>query len=91
MRPWAQGAIVAAFVVALPFNVRDGWAARDWYVPEMTAVEHDIDAGVPRDELVRRHQQFLLHWDARLLAEGMDILHERRIGPFARMRGGAQP
>jgi hypothetical protein len=91
LRPWAQGAIVAAFVVALPFNVRDGWATRDWYVPNMNAVEHDIDAGVPRDELVRRHRQFLLHWDANLLAEGMDILHERRIGPFARMRTDAQP
>jgi hypothetical protein len=86
LRPWVQGAIVAAFLVALPFNVRDGWAARDWYVAGMTAVEHDVDAGVPRDELVRRHQRFLLHWDANRLAEGIDILHERGIGPFARMR-----
>jgi hypothetical protein len=87
----AVPAIAAACFVALPFNVRDGWATRDWYVPNMNAVEHDIDAGVPRDELVRRHRQFLLHWDANLLAEGMDILHERRIGPFARMRTDAQP
>jgi hypothetical protein len=91
VRPWVQAAIVVAFVVALPFNVREGWSTRDWYVAGMTSVEHDIDAGMPRDELVKRHQQFLLHWDGNRLAEGMDILHERKIGPFARMRTSAQP
>ncbi len=91
LRPWVQGAILAGFLVALPFNWKDGWSARDWYVTGMTAVERDIDAGVPRDELVRRHGKFLLHWDPNLLAEGMDILHERRIGPFTRLREPAQP
>ncbi|HEY3188808.1 MAG TPA: hypothetical protein VGJ70_15105, partial [Solirubrobacteraceae bacterium] len=85
-RRWVQAALLAVIVVLLPFNIERAHQFRDWYATGMAAVQRDLDAGVPRDALVRRHQSFLLHWDGPQLARGMQALHDEGIGPFGRMR-----
>jgi hypothetical protein len=85
-RAVAHGALLVAAVVLLPYNVERGEAWRDWYVAGAAAVNRDIDAGLGRDELVRRHGKYLMHWDDRRLAWGIDILRDEGVGPFARLR-----
>lgn len=86
LRGWVHGGLLLLTIALLPLNVAKGYEWRDWYLAGMNAVERDIDAGVPRDALVERHQTFLLHWDAVALGEGIDTLRDERIGPFARLR-----
>jgi hypothetical protein len=93
-RRWLQSALCVIMLALLPWNTREGFGLpgrydigwRGWYVTGMNAVEHDIDAGVPRLEMARRHREFLMHWDEAKLAAGMRMLRDARIGPFSRLR-----
>jgi hypothetical protein len=80
-----NGLLVVTFFL-LPFNIREGFAWRDWYVSGMNAFEEDLHSGVPRVELARRHCSFLLHWDEAGLSRYMLLLHDAGIGPFGAMR-----
>jgi hypothetical protein len=75
---------VIAFLVALPFNLQQGRAWRDWYVIGMQAFEQDLSRGLPWQELGDRHCKFLLHWDRDALVERMRMLHAARTGPLGR-------
>lgn len=89
-----QAALCVIMLALLPWNTREGFGLpgrydigwRGWYVTGMNAVEHDIDAGVPRLEMAHRHREFLMHWDETKLAAGMRMLHDAHIGPFSRLR-----
>ncbi|HMA02189.1 MAG: hypothetical protein ACM34L_13295 [Gemmatimonas sp.] len=93
-RRWVQAALCLVMVVLLPWNTREGFGLpgrydlgwRGWYVTGMNAVEQDIEGGVPRLEMARRHREFLMHWDEAKLAAGMRMLHDARIGPFGSLR-----
>lgn len=85
-RAVVQAALFVTACVLLPANTRDGFEWRDWYRAGMQAVMHDIDAGMPRDELVRRHGSYLMAWSPEHLAAGMEMLKGAGIGPF----GGAR-
>jgi hypothetical protein len=87
-RVWVHGTILAALLVLLPFNIERGRQWRDYYSTGMAAVEHDLDTGVPKAELVKRDGVFLMHWDPEGLARGMHMLRAERIGPFARLNEG---
>ena len=82
VRRVVQGALLAAVLVLLPLNVREGHEWRDWYTSGMRSVERDIDAGMTRDEIVVRNRDFLMHWDEKQLARNIDLLREKGIGPF---------
>lgn len=90
-----QSGLCLAMLVLLPWNTREGFGVpgrydigwRGWYVTGMNAVEHDIDAGVPRLTMALRHREFLMHWDEVRLAAGMRMLRDAHIGPFGRLRG----
>jgi hypothetical protein len=82
VRRVVQGALLASVLVLLPLNVREGHEWRDWYTNGMRSVEHDIDAGMSRDEIVTRNRDFLMHWDEEQLARNIDLLREKGIGPF---------
>jgi hypothetical protein len=90
-RTLALGALLLAVLVVLPVNMRRGNAWRDYYAAGMAHLEHDIRAGLPRAELVRRNREFLLHWDPGLLAHDVDLLRKAKIGPFAQMRSAPAP
>jgi hypothetical protein len=83
LRVVVQGGFLVAALLLLPLNVQKGYEWRDWYTDGMDAVERDIGAGMPREELARRHHGFLMHWDAELLSWRMELLRQERIGPFA--------
>ena len=85
-----QAALAGAFVLLLPFNTEAGFRWRDWYVAGMQRVENDLADGVPRDALASRHRAFLLHWNEELLRNDLALLRTAGIGPFARLREGAQ-
>jgi hypothetical protein len=72
------------FILLLPFNVRSGFEWRDWYVDGMRRVEADIGSGVPIPEMAHRHHPFLMHWSEDRLREGMLMLSNGGIGPFAK-------
>jgi len=71
-------------LLALPFNIRDGLAWRDWYVTGMRAFEHDLSAGSSWQELGDKHHNFLMHWNRDVLVERMRMLHRAKIGPLGR-------
>jgi len=77
-------ACAIAALLALPFNVQEGFAFRDWYVSGMSAFEQDLSDGVSWQELGDRHQKFLMHWDHDVLIERMRLLHEAKTGPLGR-------
>ena len=76
-------AFAIAILLALPFNIRDGLAERDWYVTNMRAFERDLAEGLSWQELADRHQ-FLLPWDRDGLVERMQMLHDAKIDPFGK-------
>ncbi|HEU4564919.1 MAG TPA: hypothetical protein VFS05_09740 [Gemmatimonadaceae bacterium] len=80
----AQWALLASAVLLLPFNTRQGFYVRDWYLGETAAVERDIAAGLSPEALAARNRAFLMHWNERQLAERIRMLREAGIGPFAR-------
>jgi hypothetical protein len=71
-------------LLALPFNIRDGLAWRDWYVNGMRAFEHDLSAGSSWQELGDKHHNFLMHWNRDVLVERMRMLQRAKIGPLGR-------
>ncbi len=77
--------LLVAAVIMLPFNIDRGYEWRDWYTRGMRKFEQDIDAGLPRAQLVRRNRSFLLHWDPVLLADDVELLRKAGIDPFARI------
>ncbi len=81
-----QASMLLVAVALLPANTASGLRARDWVRAGMEAVQHDIDSGMPLALLAERHQAFLLHWDGERLANGMRMLREARIPPFAGLR-----
>ncbi|MGH8984327.1 MAG: hypothetical protein ACRDY6_10705 [Acidimicrobiia bacterium] len=83
LRVVVQGGFLVAVMLLLPLNVQKGYDWRDWYTDGMDAVERDIDAGMPREELARRHHGFLMHWNAELLSWRMELLRREEIGPLA--------
>lgn len=90
-RKVALGALLLAALVVLPVNMRRGYGWRDYYAAGTNRLEHDIRAGIPRAELVRRNREFLLHWDPGLLAHDIELLRKAGIGPFARLRSAPPP
>ena len=85
-----QAALAAGFVLLIPVNTEAGFRWRDWYVAGMQRVENDLADGVPRDALASRHRGFLLHWNEELLRNDLALLRDAGIGPFGRLREGAQ-
>ena len=92
LRPWVQGAILAGFLVALPFDWQ-GWLER----ARLVRHRHDRRGARHRRGRAARRAgppataSSCCTGTRDLLAEGIDILHERRIGPFTRLREPAQP
>jgi hypothetical protein len=83
LRVVVQGGLLVFAVLLLPLNVQRGYEWRDWYTQGMDAVERDIAAGMPREDLVRRHHDFLMHWNPELLSVRIELLRREGIGPFA--------
>ncbi len=81
-------ALLLAMLVTLPVNSRDGYRWGEWYRGGMDRVTADIDAGVRIDELAERHRVLLLHWNEDMLRSRIRMLHDARIGPFARATDG---
>jgi hypothetical protein len=90
LRRGCQVALLLISMVLLPLNTRDGFEWRNWYRTGMQAVIRDIDAGMPRDELVTKHRHFLMAWSPERLAIGMEMLREAGLGPFARLQAPAR-
>jgi hypothetical protein len=67
-------------------NTRKGFFWRNWYLKGADAVLQGIKKGVPRSELVTRHQKFLLHWDRDVLTNGMQQLKQAGMGPLKFMK-----
>ena len=82
----ARWALLALALLCLPANHREGRAFVDWYRAGMDRALADVDAGVPRLELARRHREHLLHWDEPALGERIGMLRDAGMGPFARLR-----
>ena len=81
-----RGLLFALAILLLPMNVAFGREWGSWYVGGMDRVVRDIRAGTPRDVLAARHGELLYHsWEPPVLAEHMQMLHDRGIGPFAAM------
>jgi hypothetical protein len=82
LRTRVAWALLALAVVLVPFNVREGFLWRDWYVQEADKVLGDIEAGVPLAAIAERHQPFLLHWNRDFLVSRLEMLHASGMGPF---------
>ena len=82
----AQRGLAAALLVLLPVNTVAGHRLfADWYHQGMTALEADLDRGVPIDELAVRHGRFLVHWwQPAQVARHMRMLHDAGVPPFDR-------
>jgi uncharacterized membrane protein len=79
----ALPAVLAALLaLLLPFNTRVGFERRAWFGAGFASFEQDLAAGAPGALLADRHHGFLLHWDERLMATGLQQLHDARVGPF---------
>ncbi len=89
-RRWFQGALLAAVLLVLPWNIKSGFGWRDWYLDGMNRFERDLKGGVPLAELAPRHQQFLLHWNLDTLKANMTMLHESGIGPFSELTNASR-
>ena len=85
-RAWMRLRFPAALAVLIallfPFNTRVGFQRRAWFGAGFSSFERDLVAGTPRDSLASRHYGFMLHWDERLMAVGLQQLHDAGIGPF---------
>jgi hypothetical protein len=88
LRTVAQRGLLLGMCLLLPFNTVTGllkWG--NWYRRGMEAVEQDLLAGNPPSILAEEHRDFLIHWwDENQLAEGMQMLQDAGIGPFAQMQ-----
>jgi hypothetical protein len=88
LRAVAQRGLLLGMCLLLPFNTVTGllkWGK--WYRRGMEAVEQDLLAGNPPSILAEEHRDFLIPWwDENQLAEGMQMLQDAGIGPFAQMQ-----
>jgi hypothetical protein len=87
LRSLAQGGLLLAMVIALPFNTTLGLRWGDWYQQGMQAIEQDLLIGTSPALLAQHHRDFLIHWWSEdQLAAGIQMLHEANIGPFAQIQ-----
>lgn len=86
LRTLVPAAVLAVLVAYLPVNVLAAREWRDWYLGGAWLVERDIAAGRSIDELAHAHYRFLMHWSEPKVREGIKMLHDAGIGPFARAR-----
>lgn len=86
LRRFAPPALLAAALVLLPFNTRDGFSWRDWYQDGMARVIADVEAGASADVIVERHAAFLMHWAPDRLRAGLEMLRDAGIGPLTALR-----
>lgn len=87
IRQIVQLGMLAAFILVLPANIKQGFFWRDWYVGGMDRLMGELESGTPRYAIAERYQEFLIHWwsDAQL-AENMQILQDAKMGPFVQMQ-----
>jgi hypothetical protein len=81
---WVGIAFAVTALLALPFNIRKGFAWRDGYVIGMSAFEQDLSNGLSWQELGDKHEPFFARGDGPILVERMRMLHEAKIGPLGR-------
>ncbi len=86
LRNFIQWCLFISMLVLLFANTREGFIWRNYYVHGADTVIQDIRKGIPRSELVARHQQFLLHWNKELLSTSMQQLKDAGMGPFKHMK-----
>lgn len=90
LRTAGQAVFCVIALMFAPVNIQAGLEWARWYDGGMRSLERDISAGLPADSLARRHRSFLVHWWAEpTLADGMRLLKEMGVGPFAKMRAEA--
>lgn len=84
---WTRRAIPVALATGLallfPLNTWMGLERRDWFEAGFGAFEHDLQAGASKEDLARRHHEFMLHWDEALMVTSLQQLHDAGIGAFA--------
>lgn len=78
----AQWALLALAVFLLPSNRVHGGYFLEWYRREMDGAIADVRAGMPPEELARRHLFALMRWDEKGLVERIRLLRDARIGAF---------
>lgn len=83
---WVPRGLALTMLLLVPWNTRAGDRFfADWYRDGMRAFHRDLNAGVPIDELARRHQFFLYHaMKPETLAEHMRWLSAAGVAPFDR-------
>jgi hypothetical protein len=86
MRNIVKWSLFLSMLVLFYNNTREGLSYRNYHVLGSDAVIQDIRQGVPHSELVKRHQNFLLHWDKQLLRSSMEQLKNAGMGPFKYMK-----
>jgi hypothetical protein len=74
--------LAVLMVLLVPLNLKESHGYIDWYDQEMTSLERDMQAGMPRTVLAERHQGLLLHWDLDLLKTNLALLRDSGMGPF---------
>lgn len=79
---FVQMALFFIMVFLLYKNTIKGLSWRNYYIRGTDAVANDIKKGVSATELVDHHQQFLLHWNKRMLLEGVLQLKHSEMGIF---------
>jgi hypothetical protein len=89
LRKIVKWSLFLSMLVLLFANTREGLTWRDYYVQGADAVIRDIKRGVPQSELVKRHQEFLLHWNKEMLITSMQQLKNAGMGPFTYMKDDA--
>ena len=87
LRTIVQIGLLVVMCLLLRSNTNIGLDWGRWYRGGMDVLEQDIAAGIPPSILAEKHREFLIHWwSENRLAEGMQMLHDAGIGPFARMQ-----
>jgi hypothetical protein len=87
LRTIVQMGLLVVMCLLLRSNTNIGLDWGRWYRGGMDVLEQDIAAGTPRSILVEKHREFLIHWwSENQLTEGMQMLHDAGIGPFAQMQ-----
>jgi hypothetical protein len=77
-----ESAFAIAALLALPFNLEKSLEASKPYSAGMRAFEQDLADGFSWTELAERHQKFLMDWDYSSVMNGMQMLHEAKMGPW---------
>jgi hypothetical protein len=85
---WMPRVLALVTLLLLPANTVAGHRYfADWYRDGMTSLRADLTAGVPIDEVARKHQPFLVHWwTPEELARHMRMLREAGVPPFGHSR-----